>query len=326
MAKYALLIGVAEYRDGEGYPRLLTPLNDIEALRQVLLDPEKGGFDEVKLLPNPSPPEMEDAISTLFGGRQDNDITLLYFSGHGIKERRDFYLGTRDTRNNQQGNLLTLTAFPASRVHSIMSINSLKQQVVILDCCLSASFADGLLSNDEDSTNVKQQLKEKGRVILTSSVSNKPSFEKKGLPLSIYTGYLVEGIATGAADLDEDGVISIKNLHDYTTQKVQKAFPKMQQPEIYSVQPELLEIPIAKAPIRNPKLRYGKEVERLCKSGEISPVVRLQLDVLRDKLGLLPEDAEQIENEVLAPIREYKRKLQLFENYLREVVNRVLSE
>lgn len=324
MAKYALLIGVSKY--GEGYPQLLTPLNDIEALRQVLLDPEKGGFDEVKTLANPDPSEMEDAIGTLFEARKKDDITLLYFSGHGVKDnKRNFYLATCATRNNKQGNLLTLTAFPASRVHSIMSSSSLKKQVVILDCCLSAAFADGLVSKDDGSLNVKQQLEEKGRVILTSSTSTQPSFEQQGLSLSIYTRYLVEGIENGAADLDEDGVISIKNLHDYTAKKVQENFPKMQ-PEIYSIQPELLELPIAKAPIRNPKLRYRKEVDSWCKSGEISPVIRIQLDDRRDRLGLLPEDAEKIENEVLAPIQEYKRKLQIFENYLKEVVYGVLSE
>lgn len=323
MAKYALLIGVSNYR--EGYQPLLTPLNDIKALKQVLDNPEKGGFDEVNILHDPDPSEMEEEISMLFGGRQNDDICLLYISCHGIKYRGEFYFGTRNTRNNQQGELLTSTALPARCVHSIMRNSSWKKHVVILDCCYSGEFAGGLVSKDDGSLSVRQQLEEKGRVILTSSASIQPSFERQGLPLSIYTYYLVEGIETGSADLDEDGVISIKNLHDYTAKKVQKDFPKMQ-PEIYSVQPELLEIPIAKAPIRNPKLRYRKEVDRLCKSGSISPVVRIQLDDLRDKLGLLREDTEAIENEVLAPIREYKKKLQLFEDYLREVVNRVLSE
>ena len=56
MAKVALLIGVSEYEPG------LNPLpaavKDIERLRQVLQDPEMGGFDEVKTLANPEPHTM----------------------------------------------------------------------------------------------------------------------------------------------------------------------------------------------------------------------------------------------------------------------------
>ncbi|NEO54721.1 MAG: hypothetical protein F6K54_17530 [Okeania sp. SIO3B5] len=315
MAKYALLIGVSDY--GNGYPRLLTPLNDIQALRKVLLDPDKGGFDEVKTLPNPDAVEMEDAIDNLFQGKTKDDITLLYFSCHGIRERGEFYFATRATRNNEQGNLLKSTALSASTVHSIMSSSSLKKQVVILDCCFSATFADGLLA--------REKLQEKGRVILTSSTSTQPSFEQEGLPLSIYTHHLFEGINTGAADVDEDSVISIKNLHDYTAKKVKEAFPRMQ-PEIYSVQPELLEISVAKAPIRNPRLRYSREVKFLCPDGEFSTVTRAQLDVLREELGLSLEDATVIEDEILRPIQQYKRNLQIFEDYLREEINRELSE
>lgn len=316
MAKYALLIGVSDY--GNGYPKLFSPLNDIEALRKVLLNPDKGGFDEVTTLPNCDTVKMEKAILTLFHGRTRDNITLLYFSCHGIRERGEFYFATRATENDEQGNLLTSTALSANRVHSIMSSSSLKKQVVILDCCFSATFADGLL--------IREKLQEKGRVILTSSTSTQPSFEQEGSPLSIYTRYLVAGINTGEADVDEDGVISIKNLHDYTARKVKEADPRMQ-PEIYSVQPELLSaISIAKAPIRNPRLRYSREVKLLCPEGEFSRVTRAQLDDLGEELGLSLEDATVIEHEVLKPIQEYKKNLQIFEDDLREEINRVLSE
>ncbi|NES08437.1 MAG: hypothetical protein F6K22_40300 [Okeania sp. SIO2F4] len=98
------------------------------------------------------------------------------------------------------------------------------------------------------------------------------------------------------------------------------------QPEIYSVQPELLEISIAKAPIRNPRLRYSREVNLLCPDGEFSTVTRAQLDVLREELGLSLEDTTVIEHEVLRPIQQYNKNLQIFEDNLREEINRVLSE
>lgn len=315
MRKSALLIGVNDY--GNGYPRLLTPLNDIQALKEVLLHPDKCGFDKVETLFNSNAVEMERAIRNLFQEKTKDDITILYFSCHGIREGGEFYFATSSTEKDEQGNLLTSTALPANRVHSIMSTSSLKKQVVILDCCFSARFADGLLP--------EQKLQEKGRVLLTSSTSTQPSFEQEGLPLSIYTHHLVEGINTGEADLDEDGVISVRNLHDYTAIKVQKAFPEMQ-PEIYSLQPDLLEISIAKAPVTNPRLRYLRAVKDLCLDGKFSTVARTRLNVLRIQLGLSVEDTTVIENEFLKPIQEYNDNLLIFENSLREEINRVLSE
>jgi hypothetical protein len=57
---------------------------------------------------------------------------------------------------------------------------------------------------------------------------------QEGSKLSIYTRFLVEGIETGAADLDEDEVISADELHEYASIRVQKAAPAMK-PEIYTV-------------------------------------------------------------------------------------------
>lgn len=264
MAKLALLIGVSNF--GEGYASLLTPIKNIAALQEVLLDPEKGAFNQVISISNPDPTEMEIAIDELFYGRSNDDVVLLYFSGHGdIDEYGNLYFTTRISRKNQQGKLLTTTALAANAIHQKMSVSSGKQQIVILDCCFSGAFAEGLIK-------VRENLGQRGRVILTSSTSIQSSFEEEFSPLSIYTSYLVEGIETGAADLDNKGAISIKNLHDYTAKKIKGVFPRMQ-PEIYALQPERLEIPIAKA-----------------------------------------------------PISEYKRNLQIFEKYLREEIERVLSQ
>ncbi len=71
--------------------------------------------------------------------------------------------------------------------------------------------------------NLKQSLGGRGRVILTSSTLYQYSFEQQGAELAVYTRYLVEGIRTGAADLDNDGSISVNELHDHVREKVRKA-------------------------------------------------------------------------------------------------------
>src|SRR4051794_11844174 len=49
--KYALLIGVTKYDSGK-FAALKYTENDVEELADILLDKDKGGFDEVRVLTN----------------------------------------------------------------------------------------------------------------------------------------------------------------------------------------------------------------------------------------------------------------------------------
>ena len=318
MVKLALLIGVGEY--GNGLPALPAAPKDVEAMRKVLENPEIGGFDQVEPLINPERQSMEEAIYTLFANRKKDDLLLIFFSGHGVKdESGNLYLAVRNTRK-QEGALVQPTAVAASFVQDVMSNSRSKRQVVILDCCFSGAFAEGMRAKDDGSVPVQQQLGGEGRAVLTSSTSTQYSYEQQGSDLSVYTRYLVEGIETGAADFNNDGAISVDELHDYAKSKVQEAAPAMK-PKIYAVE-EGYKIRVAQVSIGDPKLRYRKEVERYKNQGEIPFVARSVLDALREGLNLLPEEAAGIEAEVLKPYRDYQEKLQRYQQVLSEAFRR----
>ncbi len=317
MVKVALLIGVSQY--GAGFNQLPAAARDVAAMQRVCQNPDMGDFDEVMTLIDPDPQEMGITIENLFGDRDRDDLIVLYFSGHGVKdENGSLYLATRATRKNERGGLIRSTAIAARFVQEIMSYSRARRQAVILDCCFSGAFAEGLLAKDDSSVDVRTQLGGEGRVVLTSSTSTQYSFAQEGSDLSIYTHYLVEGIETGAADLDDDDVISADELHEYAIIRVQRAAPAMR-PEIYTVK-EGYKIILAKVPIGDPKLNYRKEVERYVHRGKISPVARRILDTRRDSLGLPKEEAALIEAEVLKPFREYKKKLHEYEQALQEAI------
>jgi uncharacterized caspase-like protein len=205
MGKYALLIGVDTY--GEGLQPLPAASKDVAALREVLLNPQMGGFDEAKPLINPTQPEMAREIELWFQDRQPEDLVLLFFSGHGVKDdRRDLYFAAANTEK-QRDLLLTSTATSARFIHDRIRACKAKYQVLILDCCFSGAFGD-LVGKADGEIPLQEQLGAEGRVVLTSTSAVDYSFEEKGADLSIYTRYLVEGIATGAADEDGDGARS----------------------------------------------------------------------------------------------------------------------
>jgi len=314
MAKYALLIGVSNY---EGLNNLPGAQKDIEEMQRILQNPDIGNFDEVILLHNPSDPTvMQVAIQTLFSDREKDDLLLLYFSGHGIIDNKEkLYLATCKTHKN----LFEATTVPASFVHGIINKSKSKRQVVILDCCYSGAFAKDWSFKSSNSVDIEAQLGGEGRVVLTSCTAFESSIEQEGA--GVYTTYLIEGIRTGAADTDNDGIISIDELHEYAKKKVHEAAPAMK-PEIYAVK-EGYKIKLAKAPLGDPKLKYRKEVETLVyeDNGEISPLSRSILNVLRANLDLLLEETSVIEHEVLKPYREKQNKLQKYREVLFVIIS-----
>lgn len=314
MAKIALLIGVSEYEPG--LSALPGAIQDVEAMRQVLIRSDIGEFldSDLTMLKNPHRQKMEEEVEKLFLNRQKDDLALLFFSGHGIKDDTGkLYLATSQTRKTPQGELIRSSAVAASFIHENMERSRCKRQVVILDSCFSGAFADGLSAKDDGTINIREQLGGEGRVVLTSSTSTQYSFEHQESNLSIYTKYLIDGMNTGAADLNDDGIVSIGELHEYASQKVRETYPAMK-PEIYPGR-EGYTIRLTKVPLGDPKEKYRKEVSRYISHGDVTFVGRKILEALKNRLELSEAEAKTIEDETLAEVRQdFREKLQRYEN------------
>jgi hypothetical protein len=259
---------------------------------------------------------MAREIELWFQDRQPEDLVLLFFSGHGVKDdRRDLYFAATDTEK-QRDRLLTSTATSARFIHDWLRVCKSKYQVLILDCCFSGAFGEWV-ARDDGEVPLKEQLGAEGRVVLTSTSAVDYSFEEKGADLSIYTRYLVEGIATGAADEDGDGVITVDELHRYAGRKVKETSPTMS-PDMITLKGEGFRIHVARSPQDDPKLKYRKEAERRAMAGEFTIPAKQLLMAFRAELELSDAEADAIEAEVLKPHREYQRKLQEYQEILHQ--------
>ncbi|BAY08094.1 caspase, EACC1-associated type [Calothrix sp. NIES-2098] len=321
MAKYALLIGASEY-ESQKINNLSGVIKDIEAMQRVLLNSKIGGFDEVKFLSSPDSDTMRSEIEQLFMEKcQKDDVVLLYFSGHGYRhEDGNLFFISRNTQINPQGFPRIGTAVDAKFIHErYMSRSKSKRQVLILDCCFSGAFAEGMSAKEISTLSITNEIVEQlggeGRAVLTSSTATQKSFEDSGG--GVYTRYLIEGIETGAAS-DNDGFITVAALHEYAKRKVQEAKPAMK-PEIFAVR-EGYTIRLAKAPVGNPQLEYRKEVEQRVRNGRVSVVGRKVLIRRQRELGLNSEVAAAIEEEVLKPFRELQESLLEYEQTLTEAL------
>lgn len=318
MVKVALLIGVSEY--GSGLNPLPSAIRDVEAVQQVLQPSEMGGFDEVKCLPNPNPPVMREAIETLFSDRSEDDFVLLFFSGHIVQDDAgELYLATSITCRNPRAELIRVSAISTGFLQELMSNSPCQQQVVILDCCLD-KLSGQETTIDNNVTDIKTQLGGKRRAILASVTPSLNSLEAEAFNHSVYTRYFVEGITTGAADLDSDGWISVGELHDYAIRKVQVAAPVAN--SVFYCADDPNKFLLSKASINDPKLKYRKQVEYWASRGEISEASRDRLDKFAQSLHLSSQVSTLIEGEVLKPYQEYREKLQRYEQEFRNALHR----
>ena len=221
----ALLVATYDYADA-GLSRLTAPAHDAEALAEVLQDPTVAGFDVTVLINEPSH-VVGEAIADFYGDCRRNDLTLLYFSGHGLKDDNGrLYLAMANTRRDA----LLFTGLSAAQINEAMEACASRRKVLILDCCYSGAFPAGRTAKADETVNTLERFQGKGRAVLTASDATQYSFEGESLQgagsQSVFTRYLVEAIRTGEADLDADGDIALDELYSYVHERVVAEMPQ----------------------------------------------------------------------------------------------------
>ncbi|WP_051105976.1 caspase, EACC1-associated type [Streptomyces hokutonensis] len=223
--KLALLIANYTY-DDEGLRRLTAPAHDAEALADVLRDPNIAGFD-VTVLVNEPHHRIGEALGAFFHGRRHDDLTLLYFTGHGLKDDEGrLHLAAANTRRDN----LLFTSLPAEQIDRAMSGCMSRRQVLILDCCYSGAFpATARLTKGDADVHTLERFQGRGRTVLTASDATQYSFEgdrvSGSAPQSVFTRHLVQGLRDGGADLDGDGDITLDELYSYVHDRVVAELP-----------------------------------------------------------------------------------------------------
>ncbi|MFI6044592.1 caspase family protein [Nocardia sp. NPDC051321] len=223
--RIALIIATYDYDDA-GLRGLTAPAHDAEALAEVLRDPLIGGFEVTALINEPHY-RVGDAVGDFYSGARRDDLTLLYFSGHGLKdEGGKLYLATTNTRPLSP----LFTSLPADQLDYAMTNSPSRRQVLILDCCYSGAFPSGAIAKSGDDVHAVERLGGRGRSVLTASDATQYAFEggviRGTAPQSVFTRHLVAGLRDGSADLDHDGDITIDELYSYVHDKVVQERPQ----------------------------------------------------------------------------------------------------
>ena len=230
--RLALLVATSVYSDPD-LRQLRAPGHDAAELAEVLRDPRIGGFD-VQVLINATSGEVQEGIEDFCTDRHPDDQLLIYLSCHGVLDSNGrLYYAAANTRRQR----LAATAIAAAWLNERLEDCRARRQILVLDCCHSGAFAKGAKGDTDLALQQRFEPHGRGRVVLTASRSTEYSFEGgqasgEGVP-SVFTHAIVNGLRTGDADRDKDGLITVTDLYQYVYDNVRAAEPR-QTPELWT--------------------------------------------------------------------------------------------
>jgi Caspase domain len=189
----AVLIGTSEYR-ADGVSQLPAVAHNLDELRDVLADPEVGGFarNRCHLIKNPDDiRHTYEALERYAGSAEDT--FLVYFAGHGFVsfEQRALHLGLSRTDPAN----LEVSALGYHLVKEIFNRTPATNRVLILDCCFSGRAARPFMGGD--GLDMADEIGIEGTYTLTATSANAAAIAVPGERYTAFTGELISLLRRG---------------------------------------------------------------------------------------------------------------------------------
>ncbi|XGW00502.1 MAG: tetratricopeptide repeat protein [Leptolyngbya sp. BL-A-14] len=312
MPRVALLVGVSRYL--EGLDPLPNAQKDVEVMRRVLKQPQFR-FESVQSLCDRPLQEMQETIELFFRQRVSDDQIVFLLCGHTVQDADGaLYFATPSTQFDEQGTLVKAQVIPAIALQEIMNSSPAKQQVVILDSYCQQRQDQPITA--PSTATLATPLEGAGRVLLVAANVVHQSFA--AIDAWTYPRYLAEGVESGAADTDDDGMVTVADWHDYASQKLRVAAPTLETQLIGSA--EMAHIPLLEVPQNTPQIHYRKVLEAATIDTDAVGVPILEgrsfLNGMRHSLGVPPQVANELETQVLRPVQEYQQRLAFYQEHV----------
>lgn len=231
---YALIVGIAHYKAINPLP--VTVLNDARAVREVLIDPLRGGYDpkHVTLLLDGEATQaaLRHALHDLAQKATADSIVLIYLSSHGGRIENGPQVGEYVLPvdvDYASAAKVAQTAISSHDMTKALRVIAARKLLVIFDCCHSGGIgqpkdAVGPVMKGGLSDATYDALKAgRGRVIIASSRSEEPSWVMPAAKNSLFTQHLLAGLNGGI--ISHDGLIHIFDLFAYVQPKVTRDQP-----------------------------------------------------------------------------------------------------
>ncbi len=220
---WAVIVGIARY---EHMPSLKYSDDDAYKIYAFLKSPEGGALkdDQIRVLIDEEANRnaILQAINQVFMRADENDVVMLYYSGHGLDGT--FLPVDYDGYQNQ---------LKHDEIRNLLDKCKAKNKVVYIDACYSGSllatkgpYSNSLLEFYDELSKSKG-----GTAFLMSSKSKEYSLEDGGLRQGVFSHFLIRGLK-GESDRNQDKIISLKELFEYVYKNVRDYTANVQSPMI----------------------------------------------------------------------------------------------
>ncbi len=220
----AFLIGNQLFRSDAGLEPLYGPRNDVAAMRRILANPERGGFEVEEFIDKGRDAILPTIEEALYTAHQD-DLFLIYYAGHGrLDSAGRLCLATADTRSSA----VYTTSVPTRHLCDLIRGSRCSTTVLILDCCYSGAVGSDLRGDVGSELSLATTVRGLHALTAATAIEAAKEMEEEegGFPMGRFTAAMVRGIETGAADHDRDGSISVSDLVRYLEANVRGQTPQ----------------------------------------------------------------------------------------------------
>ena len=174
-------------------------------------------------------------IAAFFGDRARDDLLLLHFSCHGLKDDSgQLYFAAPTPRSATW----TRPRSPPSSSAAQMARSRSSSVLMLLDCCYSGAIARGLRFRAGDSVDVNDHLggtrpRDHHRLERDGVRVRGRRADRRGPAVRVHQPRSSRRCETGEADRDQDRWISVRELYDYVCDEVREVTPH-QRPNMLS--------------------------------------------------------------------------------------------
>ncbi len=222
---WAVIVGIGRYRHMQS---LKYTDDDAYRMYAFLKSPEGGALPDeqiaVMIDEDANKANMLRTMKRVFGKADENDVVMLYFSGHGLPG--SFVPADFDGANHLVSHTDVTAIFKQSKA---------KHKLVFADACHSGSMLAMRSTSSVQETIDKYYgafTKSKGgTALMLSSKSEETSLEDSGLRQGVFSHFLMKGLK-GEADKNRNKVVTITELFDFVHSNVISYTIRAQTPEL----------------------------------------------------------------------------------------------
>ncbi|MBC8232478.1 caspase family protein [bacterium] len=239
--RWAFLIGVGQYPVKSGIGQLNSPVDDVSTMRRMLI--QYGGFSAeriINLLKDQATYRgVNDAFQKLKNQVQPEDLVVFYFSGRGSRVANNVFGDSEIDKLDECFLLYDTVLENGTPVSNYIrddeigkQLNSLgaKRYVVIIDACYQGNNAEekGVTATSITSSSLvyddmSGDFIPQGTIVLEACAPNEITLD------GTFTSLLDELAKPGN---DSDGIITIKEFHEYATNRLKQQVPQLVNPEL----------------------------------------------------------------------------------------------